>query len=71
MIIVFSFFLLTFILNLHNIHSLNRPMNKLIWTNQKNTIWNWNDQEINYVKYTSNKKQALLLIHGFGASHYH
>ena len=46
-------------------------MNKLIWTNQKNTIWNWNDQEINYVKYTSNKKQALLLIHGFGASHYH
>jgi len=71
MIIVFILFYLNFILNLHSIHSLNRPLNRIFLTNQKDNSWNWNDQEINYVKYTSNKKQALLLIHGFGASHYH
>ena len=44
---------------------------KIPWVKSKNSIWNWNKNEINYVEYTNNNKQAILLIHGFGSSLYH
>ena len=63
--------LLLIIFTIKNAYSFSLKLDKIKWSNKPDLTIEWENKKINYVNYSSNNKQAILLIHGFGASLYH
>lgn len=63
--------LLLIIFLLKNVSSLSMKLDKIKWTKNPDLTLEWKNKKINYINYSSDHKQALLLIHGFGSSLYH